>query len=243
MNCVVAIKWARDPESARVSGDGTVDWGRSLPAASDDDPAAIAIGAALAESSGTELAAITISGGDTAWAAARGARRTLVITDADATLDSSDTAAALAGAVRSMPDTDLLLIGDSAWDRAVPVALAAELGWRCVAQVEQVSATGADHVRVTRKAGNASEVLDVQLPAVLACAAQTEEKKAPSMKEVLAARKLPQEKKTLADLGVQLAGAVQARGTRLPDAAAVQLFEGSGAAAQLVAALRSEGVL
>lgn len=243
MNCAVVFKWARDPESARVGGDGTVDWGRSQPAASDDDPTAAEIGKTIADASGTDLVAITIGGGDVAWAAARGARKTVVITDADVTLTSSDTAAALAGAVTGLPEIDLVLIADSAWDRSVPVALAAKLGWRCIAGVEEAQLQEPNLVRVTRKVGNGSEVLDVQLPAVLACSAQFEEKKAPGMKEVLAARKLPQEKRTLADLGVETAGGVNSLGTRLPDSAAVQLFEGEGAAESLVAALRSEGVL
>jgi electron transfer flavoprotein beta subunit len=66
------------------------------------------------------------------------------------------------------------------------------------------------------------------------------------MKEILAARKKPLEKITIAALGVTTDGGVRVRGTTLPEAVAARVIDGSdppAAVEQLLAALRSEGVL
>ena len=103
--------------------------------------------------------------------------------------------------MRRLGDPDLVLIGDSSWDYGVVSALAGQLGWPALASVVSASAEGG-RLRVTRKVGAATEVLEVSGPAVLAVAASRAEQQVPGMKEVLAARKRPMTKVTLADLGV-----------------------------------------
>lgn len=238
MDCTVVFKWERDPETARVSADGDVDWGRAQPAAADDDHAVLAVARGLA-SDGT-VTAVTVSGGDASWAAARGAAATTVIDGADG-LDTSARAAAL-GAAAALTGNDVVLVGDSVWNRALPGALASALGRPLIAQVRSAEVVdGALHV--TRRTADGDEVLAVNGAVVLAVAAESEEKGAPGMKDVLKARKSPQTKTSPDALGTSKADSVLSRGTRIPQTTSCQMFSGPTAFADLAAALRADGVL
>jgi electron transfer flavoprotein beta subunit len=243
MKIIVAFKWLRSPQDARVGADGSVDWRAARMAPNDDDPAAMALARELA--AGGEILGLTVGDGDLAWAAARGAASTLVVTDADTTPDSADAGAVLAAGVRRLGEPDLVLVGDSSWDYGVVAALAGHLGRPALAGV--VSARVEDgRLRVTRKVGAATQELEVTGPALLAVAASRAEQQVPGMKEVLAARKKPITKVTLADLGVRPGARVACRGSRLPETGMARMFDGAdptAAAAQLVAALRTDGVL
>ena len=141
-------------------------------------------------------------------------------------------------------EADVVVVGDCAWDPMVPVSLAARLGWPALAGVLSATPEG-DRLRVTCKRDGGAIVVDVSPPVVLAVAARRAELKTPGMKEVLAARKKPLEKVTTAAVGVTHEGGVRVRGTTLPEVAA-RVFDGTDPAAaveQLLAALRSEGVL
>lgn len=243
MKIIVVFKWSRNPQDARVGVDGTVNWQGVKMAASDDDPTAIEIACSIAD--GGEVIGLTVGDGDVAWAAARGAARTVMVADAQADVNSSVTGEILAAAIRRVEGVDAVLIGDSAWDYGVVSALAGQLGWPAVAGV--VSAmTEQGCLHVTRKMGNASQVLEVKGPVMLAVSASRAEKNAPGMKEVLVARKKPVEKLTLADLGLTPETTVNYKGTRFPDTPPARIIDGSdpmNACEQLVAALRADGVL
>jgi electron transfer flavoprotein beta subunit len=226
-----------------VGADGSVSWQGVRMAPSDDDPTAMEIACAIAD--GGEVIGLTVGDGDVSWAAARGATRTVTVTDVEQDVNSSVTGAILAAAIRRIEGADAVLIGDSVWDIGVVSALAGQLDWPAVAGV--VSATTEQHsLRLTRKMGNAFQVLEVKGPAVLAVSASRAEKNVPGMKEVLAARKKPVEKLTMADLGLAPENTVNSRGTRFPDTPPAQIIDGSDpvtACEQLIAALRTEGVL
>jgi electron transfer flavoprotein beta subunit len=244
MKVIVVFKWARNPQDALVGADGNVTWPGVRMSANDDDPAVMEVAAALA--AGEEVTGLTIGDGDTAWAAARGAARTVVVTDALTELDSSQTGAVLAAAIGRLTDVDAVLIGDSSWDYGVVAALTGQLGWAAIAGV--TAAEPADGcLRVTRKMGSVSQVLEVKGPAVLAVVANREEQNAPGMKDVLMARKKPVEKLAMADLGLTpSAHAVQSRGYKYPDTPAAHLIDGAdpvAACEELMAALHSEGVV
>lgn len=244
MRIVVAFKWARDPQDARVGADGRLDWRGAQPAVSDDDPVA-ALVARAAAGADDEIVGLTLGGGDTAWAAARGAARTLVITDLDPAADAATKAQALAAAVRRVGDVGLVVVGDCAWEIAVPGALAGALGWPALAGVENASTEGGA-LRVHRRSGGCDEEVAVTGPVVLAALARRAEQEKPGMKDVLTARKKPVETVTVAELDVATAPAVQVRGHRPPESVSSRVFDGSTpaqAAAQLVGALRADGVL
>ncbi|MDR3670424.1 MAG: hypothetical protein P4L36_06255 [Holophaga sp.] len=243
MKTIVIFKWARSPQDARVDADGAMDWSGARLSPNDDDPAAMALARDL--TAGGEVVGLTLRDGDLAWAAARGAARTVVVTDAGQEADSGATGAVLAAGVRRIGDPDLVLIGDSAWDYGVVSALAGQLGWPALANVTS-AVREAGKLRVTRKLGAVTQVVEVTGPAVLAVAANRAEQHLPGMKEVLAARRKPLEKLTTAELGTNTADRVRSRGTRFPDTAAAKLFDGAdpdAAVAQVVAALRTDGVL
>jgi len=243
MKIIVVFKWSRNPQDARVGVDGSVDWRGVKLSVSDDDPAAIEIANAIA--AGDEIIGLTLGDGDTAWAAARGAASTVVVTDALTDVDSSVTGAVLAAAIRRIEGVDAVLIGDSAWDYGVVSALAGQLGWSALAGVVSAN-TEQGCLRVTRKMGSKSQVLEVKGPVVLAVSASRDEKNAPGMKEVLAARKKPVERLTLADLGLTPSSSVNSKKTRFPDTPPARIIDGSdpvAASEQLMAALRADGVL
>lgn len=243
MKIIVVFKWSRNPQDARVGVDGSVDWRGVKMAASDDDPTAMKMACSIAD--GGEVIGLTVGDGDTAWAAARGATRTVMVTDVQTDVNSSVTGAILAAAIRHVEGVDTVLIGDSAWDYGVVSALAGQLGWPAVAGV--VSATKEQGcLHVTRKMGSESQMLEVKGPAVLAVSASRAEQNVPGMKEVLAARKKPVEKLTVADLALKTETTVNFRGTRFPDTPPARIIDGSDpvtACEQLVAALRADGVL
>jgi len=241
---VVAYKWARDPEDAAVRGDGSVDWRGAKMAAGEDDPAAVAVACSVASAGGRDLVGLTIGDGDTSWALARGVGHAVAVPDAPSLADEAATAALLVAAVGWIGEVDVVVIGDADGYPGVPAVLAGLLGWPALLGVSTATVEGG-RLLATRRAGDLDETVSLDLPAVLGVAAASAEKRAPGMKEILAARKRPVEAVPLSALGVSLPGRLVSRGTRVPDAAPARIFGGdpADAARQLVAALRADGVL
>lgn len=244
MKVIVIFKWCRNPQDALVGANGNVDWPGVKLSANDDDPAVMEIAKAIAGDG--EIVALTIGDGDVAWAAARGAASTLVVTDAQTETDSSATGAVLADAVKRIEDADVVLIGDSSWDYGLVSAFVGQLGWPAIAAVTSAEIKQGS-LHVARKMGSVSHVLEVKTPVVLAVMATQSEKNEPGMKQVLAARKKPMEKITMADLGfLAPAENVVSLRTRFPDTPPAVLIDGTDPAAaceQLMAALHVDGVL
>jgi len=241
MKVVALFKWSRNPVDGRVSMDGNVDWGGAKLSASEDDPAVMEVARAI----GDEIVALTIGDGDVSWAAARGAVRTVVIEEAATELNSLATGAVLAAGIRSIGDADVVLIGDSSWDYGVVAALMGKLGWLSVAGVTAAEPTDGG-LQVTRKIQGAAELLEVGLPVVLGVLGTQDEKVKPGMKDILASRKKPVDRLSLADLAPDPVAPAESRGTRFPDAPAARIIDGTdpvAATEELLAALRADGVL
>lgn len=244
MRTVVVYKWARDPGGATVRGDGAVEWRSAKLVAGEDDHAALAVARQVAEASGGALVGLTVGDGDASWALARGVTEAVTVPDAPVQADQSATAAVLAAAVRASGGADVLVVGDAEEHAQVPAALAGHLGVPVLLGV--LDATVVDgRVQVRRAAGGEVETLTVAGPVVLAVAAEGPEGRAPGMKELLAARKRPVTPLALADLDVPATAGLTENGTRLPQHGTARIFRGEAAetARELVAALRSEGVL
>lgn len=242
MKTVIVYKWARDAKDAAVRNDGSVDWRNAKMTAGEDDFAALEAAKAITE--GSELVGLTIGDGDASWALARGVQQAVSISDAPNLTDNASTAAIIAAAIHEIGSVDAVVIGDSEEYAGVPAALAGLLGWPAVAHVSNASAVEG-RVRIVRKQGKYEQTISIAVPAVIAVSAASAEKKAPGMKEQLAARKRPIIKLTLDAIGASSDEKVSAKATRLPDVTAARIFEGDPAASarQLVAALQSEGVL
>ena len=197
MKTVIVFKVCMNPKDAMIRPDGTADWGMASLAASDDDFRATEIAKTL----GGEVIGLTIGTGDAAWAAARGADSTVVITDAMPSSDAAVTADILAKAVMKIGDVDLVMIGDSSWDPAVPVLLGAKLGWNTLAGVTDAAVSEFGYCAKRRLSGSEQNI-EVSGPAVMAIAAKAAEETPPGLKQVLMARKKPVTKMRMEDLGM-----------------------------------------
>ena len=243
MRVVVVYKWARNPTDALVRSDGSIDWRNARMTAGEDDPAALAAAFAIAAGSDGEVLGLTIGDGDASWALARGVEQAWSVADAPSLVDNAATAAILAAAVRHLGEVDVVVIGDSRQDAGVPVALAGELGWPALVGLTS-AATVDGRLQAARKVGGAAQTVLLPTPAVVGIAAEADVDRAPGMKELLAARKRPLTRLSLAELGVA-PDDPESLGCAKPDSTPARVFAGEPAetAAQLVAALRSEGVL
>jgi electron transfer flavoprotein beta subunit len=241
---VVVYTWARDPEDAAVRTDGSVDWRGARMTAGEDDPAALAAARDIVAAAGGTVVGLTIGDGDATWALARGVESAVSVPDAPFRADNAATADVLAAAVRSIGDVDVVCIGDAEAYPGVAPALAGALGWPVLLGVSQATAD-ANRLVATRRVGADEQVLSLAVPAVLGVAAAGAEKQAPGMKEVLAARRRPVTATPLADLGVPVVDGLELRGSRAPETGWARILDGDAptAAAQLVAALRADGVL
>ena len=243
MKAVVVYKWARNAADAIVRTDGSIDWRNARMAAGEDDPAALAAATQIAADTGGTVIGLTIGDGDASWALARGVEQAFSVADAPNLADNGATAAILAAAVRYIGDVDVVVIGDSKQEPGVCVALAGELGWPALVGLHSASMP-AGQLQAVRKTVGEQQTLSLPTPAVLGMSAESDADQVPGMKELLAARKRPLTKVTLSELATAPVDLVPV-GCRKPDSTPSRLFEGepAQAAAQLVAALRAEGVL
>ena len=240
MTSVAIFKWAMNPHDERVGSDGQIKWLAERPEAGDDDYAAVQ--AARDAAPDAELVGLTMASGDMAFAAARGAERTVAIEGVSILSQPTEVASALANAIKGMGDVSLVSIGDATWSPMVPSLLAAELGWPCILAVDAVRPEG-DALVVTRRFGAGTQDVAVSGPVVLAVAARREEGAKPGMRQVLQARKKPVDTVPASFGDVQTFEAI---GVHEPTAQASKLYDGAdpaAAVAQLVSALQSEGVL
>ncbi len=243
MKVVIVYKWARSAADAVVRTDGSIDWRNAKMAAGEDDPAALAAAMQVAADSRGVVVGLTIGDGDASWALARGVEEAFCVTDTPSLADNAATAGVLAAAVRHLGGVDLVIIGDSKEDSGVPVALAGELGWPALMGVHSAGMP-AGQLQATRKVGGDLLTIALPTPAVLGVSAESDTDHVPGMKELLAARRRPLTRLTLADLQL-VPSDLESIGCRKPDSRPSRVFEGEPAqtAAQLVVALRAEGVL
>ncbi len=243
MKAVVVYKWARNAADAIVRSDGSIDWRNARMVAGEDDPAALAAAHQIAADTGGTVVGLTLGDGDASWALARGVEQAFSVADAPCLADNGATATVLAAAVRQIGDVDVVVIGDSEQELGVPVALAGELGWPALAGLRSASMP-AGRLQVVRRTGAELQTLTLGTPVVLCVSAESDADQVPGMKELLAARKRHLTALRVSDL-VPVPVDVDSIGCRRPDSTPTRVFRGEPAqvAAQLVAALRGEGVL
>lgn len=242
MKAVAVFKWAMNPADQRAKADGSVSWAAKRPDVGDDDHAAVKV--AVDAAGGGEVVGMTTANGDTAFAAARGAARTVAIDGLAVESQPAQIARVLANAVESEGGVDVVAIGDNVWDPMVPSLLAGFLGWPAVSAVDEVKPADGG-LTVTRRYGTGTQDIAVTGPVVLAVSARREEETKPGMRVILQARKKPLD--TVQAEGIGDAAAYQVQGNRKPDAVASKIFDATedldGAVAQFVQAMQMEGVL
>lgn len=242
MKCLVVFKLARNPQDARISGENA-DWKGVRLSPGDDDHATMDVAKQIAQ--GDEIVAVTIGDGDVAWAASRGASRTILVEDVPVDAENALIGRVISGVYNRLGDLGVIVMGDTAWDYGLCAAIAGNLDMPAVAGV--TSACMEDNVvKVTRKIGSLSQVIEVAPPVLLSVAATAAEKQAPGMKDVLAARKKPVERLAMKDLVTDAETRCQSVRTRFPDTPPAKIIDGSNPAAacvQLLDGLRIDGVI
>ena len=240
MKAVAICKWAMNPQDERLDSEGNIKWHAKRPEAGDDDFAAVGVAEVCAGDQ--DVYGLTSASGDVAFAAARGAAETYTYDDIPVDAQPQEVAATLAAAVRALGDVDVVSIGDSEWNPAVPGLLAGMLGIPAILAVDSVQLDG-DGLLVTRRFGPGTQDIHVGTPVLLGVAARREEESKPGMRTVLQARKKPVTK--LEELAVT-APTAQQIDAHAPDSAPAKVFDGAdpdAAVSQLIKALQTEGVL
>jgi len=213
MNSIVCIKRVPDSEARiRVAADGkSIDPSGVKFDMNEYDKYALEEALQRREAAGEGQVTVVTVGGD-------GARETLrqalamgadeaVLLRADVSLDGLPIARALADEIRDRP-FDLLLFGKQAIDddgMQVPAMVSELLGLPCATVVVSLE-IDEGHVTARREIEGGHEVVEFDLPGVLAAQKGLNEPRYPSLKGIMAAKKKPLEEKDveLVDGGLEL---------------------------------------
>ena len=213
MRIVVCVKHVPDVQSDRSLDED----GRTVRGLDDVlnelDENAVEAAVSLVEEHGGEVIAVTMGPDDAEDAARRalqmGADRAVHVSDT--ALEGSDvvaTARVLGAAIRAVAaeqSVDLVVTGMASLDGLTsmfPTALAAVLDLPQLTLATELAVTGGQ-VRVRRDIGEAVEVLEAPLPALVSVTDQANEPRYPAFRAIKAARKKPLDTWTLADLGLE----------------------------------------
>ncbi|MDY5585520.1 MAG: electron transfer flavoprotein beta subunit/FixA family protein [Arcanobacterium sp.] len=258
MKIAVIYKWAPDPQNASVSESGEIDWGTKR-TVSEYDPVAIRVGRILADETEAELIGITV-GEKTASspkavqsAASRGLDRLIVVSDDELVSATPERYASVLAAILRNLDVDLILAGDASADnggKAVPGLLAGLLGIPSFGEVDSVSRPNAEYdFIITRKLNGKQQKLGIKGRAIIAVTTDAAPIPLIGMKDMMAARKKPVEVLELNELNFQ--GLPQTHGIATLENVHKPVlkprkqivFDSDSAVAELIAALKEEGVL
>lgn len=253
MTIAVLYKWAGNPQNASVATDGTVDWSGAKPALSEYDTVAIEIGRQVADATGGQLVGVSVGGADVASTLARKAvmgrgpdSAVLVADDATAAWNPTDVARALAALLGRIEGVDLVLAGDVSIDEGagiVAALTAGYLGWPCLLEAARVERSD-DGWTVEQVVSGGTRTIAVTGPLVASVTTDAAKPRVPGVKDILAAGKKPVDVVPLAEAPAPCSVPTVTGGER-PAAAhrAGKTFSGGTAAADLVGALRGDGVL
>jgi electron transfer flavoprotein beta subunit len=217
MNIVVLVKQVPDTYSERrLRGDGALDRDASDAVLDEINERAVEEALQLKEKApgGSDVTVTVVSmGPDRATEAIRkalsmGADAAVHLTDEGlAGSDAVGTARALAGAIGTVGEVDLVLAGNEASDgrsAAVPAMVAEVLGLPALTHARQVTVEGGS-VTVRRETDDGVVTLSAELPAVVSVNEKINEPRYPSFKGIMAAKKKPVTTLSLADAGLDAA--------------------------------------
>jgi electron transfer flavoprotein beta subunit len=221
MNIVVLIKQVPDTYSERMlrESDGALDRDASDAVLDEINERAVEEALQLKEAHGGEVTVLTM-GPERATEAIRkalsmGADKAVHLSDeALAGSDAVGTARALAAAIGTVGEVDLVMAGNEASDgrsAAVPAMVAEVLELPALTHAREVTVEGST-VTVRRETDEGFAVLRAELPAVVSVSEKINEPRYPSFKGIMAAKKKPVSTLSVADLGLDPAavGAVGA---------------------------------
>ncbi|MDR0625666.1 MAG: hypothetical protein LBG11_00160 [Bifidobacteriaceae bacterium] len=253
MTVIALYKWTANPQDASVAPDGAVRWSGAKPALSEYDAVAIEVARQVAKAVGQPCVGVSLGKADASSALARktvlarGLDSALIAADdATASWNLTDVARALAGLVARLENVSLVAAGDVSIDEGagiIPALAAGYLGWPCLLGVTKLEPSEAGWTAEQAVPGGTRSV-EVTGPLVAGIATDAAAPRPPGIKDVLAAGKKPAEVVPLDQLPAP-ASIVQVVGRERPGAARRlgKTFSGQTAAADLIAALRADGVL
>lgn len=252
-NIVACYKWVADEADLKIAADLSVDASKAKGKISDYDRNAIEAAMQIAALTGDKPVTLTFGNAKTKQslkdALSRGPKEGYWINADEADqADGAVTAKALTAAIRKIGDVQLVICAEGASDtyaRQTAPRIAAELDWPLVSSVSELSIAGRT-ITATRKLDDCLEIVQVDLPAVIAVLPEANQPTIPGLKAVMEAGKKPMHEIKGSDLGIDYKPLTQVRATKgfvmnrknilLEGAAADQVKE-------LAAALRKEGVL
>jgi electron transfer flavoprotein beta subunit len=211
MNIVVLVKQVPDTWSERklTDADHTLDRESADAVLDEINERAVEEALKLTEAQGGEVTVISM-GPDRATDAIRKA----LSMGADKAIHLSDealhgscavqTARALAKLIGTVEGAELVIAGNESTDGragAVPAMIAEVLGWAQLTQVRKLEVDG-QTVRAERETDAGIANLEASLPAVVSVNEKINEPRYPSFKGIMAAKKKPVSKLTLADAGI-----------------------------------------
>ena len=198
MNIVVLVKQVPDTYSERrLRGDGALDRDASDAVLDEINERAVEEALQLKEAHGGSDVTVTV--------VSMGADAAVHLTDEGlAGSDAVGPARALAGAIGTVGEVDLVLAGNEASDgrsAAVPAMVAEVLGLPALTHARQVTVEGGS-VTVRRETDDGVVTLSAELPAVVSVNEKINEPRYPSFKGIMAAKKKPVTTLSLADAGL-----------------------------------------
>ncbi|MEN6325171.1 MAG: electron transfer flavoprotein subunit beta/FixA family protein [Syntrophomonas sp.] len=215
MNIVVAMKQIPDLQQIRIRNRQPVfdDVPMTLGAI---DKNALEAGVSIKENQGGKVTVLSAGNEDledtAKEALAAGADEALLVIDeALATAGSDVIARTLAAAIRKMESADLIIFGEGSGDNysgLVGSRVAAILDWPQIGYVSSLELKG-DLLRATRTLEDGEEIVEVNLPAVVAVISGINEPRIPSVTQILKAGKKPKEVLEPGDLDLQLPAEAQ----------------------------------
>jgi len=205
----VCYKWVLSDADIRVNEKTrALDMEKSKPQINEYDRMGLETGVRLKEAAGCELVAFTCGAATEASvkdALSRGPDSVKYLDDpAMAEADSGATAKVLAAMIRAAGDVDTVICSEGSSDQyaqQVGPRLAALLGFTSVSYVSRATPRG-DALELERKLEDGAEVVRVTGPVVITIVPDICEAPIPSVKQILAAKKKPADRLTLADIGL-----------------------------------------
>lgn len=222
LNTVVLLKQTFDTEAKIELANGKINSKGVNLIVNPFDEYAVEEALKLKEKLGGEVTVVQAGGSQDSirTALAMGADKAIMIEDAALEeADQAGVAQALAKVISGL-SYDLVLGGCVAVDdnaSQVPARVAEILGLPQVNLAVKLDVDGSK-ATVHRESDIGSEVIEVPLPAVITAQKGLNEPRYPSMKGIMQAKKKPIDKKTLADLGVELDTKVKVVSYALPPA-------------------------
>jgi electron transfer flavoprotein beta subunit len=253
MTIVALYKWTYNPQDAQVGDDGTVDWSTAKPAISEYDTIAVEIARQVADATSSECVGVSVGTSEVNSGVARKSVMSrgldwamVAAADETAEWNATDVARALAAMVRRVEGADLVLAGDVSVDEGVgivPALTAGYLGWPCLTGVAGLERFAGGWT-VQQVVAGGTRTIQVEGPLVAAVTTDAAKPRVPGVKDILAAGK-----KRVDVIGVdELPAAISkvtVAGRQKPAEVGRRhiTFTGDSAVADLVSALRADGLV